>query len=327
MSVSNETGGLVPQDAMRIEDIAADWSALRRVSETWTPTQQAELDAWLAQSLAHRVAYLRIEATWQRTERLAALRQPMREPVDGGSVPGARWARIAAAIGFALLTGVIAGSYFDQPQGQLIETPKGGQEKLTLADGSQIELNTDTAIRINLASQTRAAELIRGEAFFQIKHDATRPFVVTAARHRIVDLGTKFAVRMAPQSLRVALVEGSARLEDAKTGKRAVVLSPGDVAMATADATHVSKTSERELSESLAWQRGVIVFRNTQLVDAAAEFNRYGGPKLIVADAEAANLRINGTFLITGAADFAGIAREIFGLHVERRDGSIILSR
>ena len=328
MSASSE-GGECPSETMAIEDSAADWAAGRRVSDDWTPERQGELDAWLAQSLAHRVAYLRIEATWHRTDRLAALRQLMRDPADRSASRKALWTRIAAAFGFVVLSGVVAANRLTSTHGQLIETPKGGQERLTLADGSQIELNTDTAILVDLSAETRAVEFMRGEAFFQIKHDAARPFVVTAAGHRIVDLGTKFLVRMAPQSLRVALVEGSARLESATTQsqQRAVVLLPGDVAVATADMTNISKESEPELSESLAWQRGSIMFRNEQLADAVAEFNRYGGPQLIVGNADAARLRINGTFLTTGAQDFAGITHEIFGLHVEHRNGSIILSR
>lgn len=329
MSASYEDGPTNASEAMRIEDIAADWAAQRRMSVDWPAERQAELAAWLGQSPAHRVAYLRMEATWKRTDRLAALQQPMREPVERSAPRRALWTRIAAVLGLVVLTGVVAGNYLVRPRGQLIETPRGGQERLVLADGSQVELNTDSAIRIDLDARMRAVELVRGEAFFQIKHDAARPFVVSAAGHRIVDLGTKFLVRLAPQSLRVALVEGSARLEngDGRSGQRAVVLSPGDVAVATADVTRVSKKSERELSDSLAWQRGAIVFRNERLADAVVEFNRYGGPSLVLTDAAAAKLRINGTFQTTGAEDFAGITHEIFGLHVERRNGSIFLSR
>jgi transmembrane sensor len=327
MSASNENGTQNASTAMTVEDIAADWSALRRMSENWSPERQAELDAWLTQSLAHRIAYLRIEATWRRTDRLAALRQPMQETADHGVDRKTLWLRTAAAIGFVILVGVVAGNYFVRPYGQLIETPKGGQERLTLSDGSRVELNTDTAIRINFDNRTRAIELVRGEAFFQIRHNTARSFVVTAAGHRIVDLGTQFLVRMGPESLRVALLEGRARLESARSRQHAVVLSPGDIAVATEDITRVSKTSERELSENLAWRRGVIIFRNERLDEAAVEFNRYGGPQLIVADADAAKLRVNGTFLTTGGEDFATVAREIFGLHVEHRNESIVLSR
>jgi transmembrane sensor len=279
--------------------------------------------------VAHRVAFLRIDATWQRTDRLAALRQPMRE-TPARSAPNKHiWSRIAAAVGLAAVIGVVGQNYLSRPQGQLIETPKGGQERLGLADGSQIVLNTDSAVRVNLGARTRSVELLRGEAYFQVRHDASRPFVVTVSGHRIVDLGTKFLVRMAPKALQVALLEGSARLENANAAakKNSVILTPGDVAVATAADTQVTRKTDREISERLAWQRGAIVFHNARLADAVAEFNRYGGPQLVIVDPGAAKLTINGTFLTTGAEDFAAITHEIFGLKTEHKDGRIVLSR
>jgi transmembrane sensor len=316
-------------EAMAIEMCAADWVADRRNAAEWTAERQAELDAWLARSVAHRVAFLRIDATWQRTDRLAALRQPMRE-TQTRSVPNKQmWVRIAAAIGLVAVIGVAGQNYLARPEGQLIETPKGGQERLGLADGSQIVLNTDSAVRINLEPHRRSVELLRGEAYFQVRHDASRPFVVTVGGHRIVDLGTKFLVRMAHKSLQVALLEGSARLENANASakKDAVILTPGDVAVASNGATHVTRKTDREISERLAWQRGAIVFHNARLADAVAEFNRYGGPQLVIADPQAEKLTINGTFLTTGAEDFAAITHEIFGLKTEPKDGHIVLSR
>jgi transmembrane sensor len=312
-----------------IEQRAADWAVLRRNQRDWTEDRQGELDAWLSQSLAHRVAYLRIDAMWQRTQRLAALRTPMR-PSEGARVPRKSWwSRIAVVVGIAVITGLFATQYLQHPRPQFVETPKGGRERLTLADGSQIELNTDTAVLLNIQPNARNVQLLRGEAYFQVNHDASRPFVVTIGSHRIVDLGTKFVVRADPGRIKVTLVSGIARLEDASTqgGNRSVVLTPGEVAIATVEATRVSKHTPRELSESLAWQRGSVVFHNELLSNAAAELNRYGGQTLIVADSATAKLTISGTFLTSNTEEFAGAARELFGLRVEHRNGSVILSR
>lgn len=313
-------------DATPEEAAAAEWVAARRNPEDWTSERQAELDAWLAQSIAHRVAYVRIDSTWRRTERIAALRRPMRErPEPIRSQRGWRTS-VAGAGAVVAIIGFVVANRVQGPGAQLIETPRGGQERVVLADGSQIELNTDTAMRVQLGKKTRAVELIRGEAYFQIKHDSARPFIVTAGTHRVIDLGTKFLVRMSRQALNVSLVEGKARL-DGLNSQKSELLSPGDVAVATAGVVRVYRKSERDLSESLAWQRGKIVFHNERLADAVAELNRYGGPQLVVAGAITGKLAINGTFLTNNAEEFAGIARELFGLRVEHQNGSIILSR
>ena len=312
----------------QIETLAAEWVADRRNEQDWTTNRQLELDAWLARSLAHRVAYLRIEATWARTDRMAALRHPMRAQTARDLSRNVLWSRIAAIVGFAVVSGIFAGAYFLKPQGKLVETPKGGQERLTLVDGSHIELNTDTAIRIDYSGNKRDIALLRGEAYFQVKHDASRPFAVTVGDRKIVDLGTKFVVKMASKSFQVALLEGSARLEKENEGHdRAIVLSPGDVAVASATATKITRRPERELTERLAWQHGAIVFHNERLAGAVAEFNRYGGPRLLLSGDVATQLKINGTFRTDGAADFAALTHEIFGLRIEHRDGVIVLSR
>lgn len=99
-----------------IEDIAAGWVTDRSNAESWTPEHQAELDAWLAQSVAHRVAYVRIAASWRRSDRLAALRGPMRNGTDRNAPRRIIFARIAAAFGLVVVTGFFAASYLAQPK-------------------------------------------------------------------------------------------------------------------------------------------------------------------------------------------------------------------
>jgi|HubBroStandDraft_2_1064218.scaffolds.fasta_scaffold05093_2 transmembrane sensor len=328
MSGSEEVNS-VATEASAVDRQAADWASAKHSPKDWSVARQIELEAWIAQSLAHRVAFLRMDLAWQRAERIAALRAPMQPaPSASQSAPTVR-RRIVIALGLVALLGAFAGKYLEPSHVQLIETPKGGQEKITLADGSQVELNTNTALKVNLSEHERSVELVRGEAYFEIKHDVARPFSVMAGNRRIVDLGTKFVVRLASDQLTVSLLEGKASLEriHSNAAQRSVVLSPGDVALATADATQVSKVTARDLSDSLAWRRGSVVFHYQRLDTAVAELNRYGGPQLVIADADSAKLLISGTFLTNKPEDFAGIAHEIFGLRVQHRNDSLILSR
>ena len=329
MTTPNDHSAIPEFAATDEEGCAAEWVTDRRNQKGWTDEHQAQLDAWLAKSIANRIAYIRIEAAWRRTDRLAALREPIKEPVNYGPSFRTRWMHIAGALCLTAILGAVVNNYLRQPRPELIQTPKGGQERLTLSDGSQIELNTDSAVLIDIRDRSRAVEFVRGEALFQIRHDALRPFIVTVGRRRIVDLGTKFLVRRTPGMTKVALIEGSARLEDASSedDQHAVVLVPGEVAMATTNAVRVSKHTSRELWESLAWQHGAVVFRGVRLADAVAELNRYGGPQLVVADGDTAKLAVTGTFLTGNAEEFAGITHELFGVRVKRQGGSIILSR
>jgi transmembrane sensor len=205
-------------------------------------------------------------------------------------------------------------------------TPVGGRQTIMLADGSRIDLNTNSALRLGGDKSHRLAFLDKGEAYFQIRHDASRPFVVTAGAHRVIDLGTKFLVRTGGDRMDVTLVEGRARV-DASGGARSVDLLPGDEVIATArQLTTVHKTSQ-DLSNQLGWRRGVIVFRHTTLAEAAAEFNRYNPNRIVIGSAEAAALKIDGTFPSDDPDSFAEIAQYILHLHVERRKESIVLTK
>ena len=131
--------------------------------------------------------------------------------------------------------------------------------------------------------------LEKGEAFFDIKHNAARPFSVTAAGHRVIDLGTKFVVWNMPGKLEVSLLEGRQDFESTNAvNVKPTVLSPGDAVVATTHAIKVTRKSTDELGIELGWRRGLLTFYRSSLMDAAAEMNRYNERKIVVADAAAA---------------------------------------
>lgn len=314
--------------ALEVREQAADWLA-RRMIGPWEASDQAELEAWLAQSPAHEIEFLRMETGWGRTERLTALRKPGKlqsRPAKSHSL----LFRGAAVLAVSAILG--AGAFFlttQQGNPEIYSTRVGGQKLITLADGSRIELNTNTVLRTNFSRSRREVTLLRGEAYFQVQHDAGRPFVVLAANHRVTDLGTKFLVRNEKDGVQVSLLEGKAELQSANDGiqQHSVILLPGDIAVASAHALNVSRKPEKELHDELGWRRGVIVLSHMTLGDAAAEFNRYNTTKIIIADEEARKRVIGATLPAHDVAAFADVAREIFGLHIEKRANEIVVTR
>jgi len=310
---------------------ASDWLAERRISENWSADDQARLDAWLAESLAHRVAYVRLDAAWRRTERLAALR--CSEPAEEPSAPRGRMLHRLAAMAMSLLVlatiGSAAALYLSRPAEKTYATVLGGHRAIALADGSHVELNTDTALRAAVNTRYRTVWLDRGEAYFQIAHDTGHPFVVMAGDRRVTVLGTKFFVRRDAGKLEVAVVEGRVRLDadDAPAGARSATLTPGDLVIATANAALIKEKAAQKLASALGWRHGMLVFDHTTLADAAAEFNRYNRRKLIVADSVASRLTVDGTFPTTNAEAFIDVAQEVFGLRIEKRSDETVISR
>jgi len=314
--------------ALATRSTAADWLVARQMSEKWTEEDQAGLDRWLGQSPANRIAYWRLDGAWRQAKRLTALRQPMRpssQPQSSGR--GSRAFKFATAAILVAAVGAIGGQYLVGSAVKTYSTPVGGRLTVSLKDGSRIELNTNSVLRVYGDAGHRLASLDRGEAYFQIEHDAARPFVVSVGKQRIVDLGTKFSVRTGNGTVRVALIEGSAKIETTDgAANQQRILVPGDVAVAKANAISVTKKVVSRLNDGLAWRRGMIEFDRTTLAEAAGEFNRYNQIKVVIADPSIAKLTIHGTFPAQDVWAFADAAQAYFHLHAEKRGSAIVIS-
>ena len=307
---------------------AASWIE-RRDFGNWAEEDQAAFDAWLSESSAHRIAYLRLEAGWKRTELLGALR-PFKAAQDSRAAASSMRGmlmKLAASIALIAVAGAGA-SYYFVPEPKIYVTGVGGRETLRLSDGTLVDLNTDTRIRLSGVRGERTVWLEKGEAYFKVKHDSAHPFMVIAGNRRVTDIGTEFLVRNDPKRLEVALVEGRARYDNAVDGTHAksLTLTPGDVVVATAKSLAVTVKSQQDLANELGWRRGVLIFRHTTLAEAAAEFNRYNNQKIVLADADIAHRVIGGAFTVTDVQRFAIVLREALGLSIHDRNGDIVIS-
>lgn len=305
-----------------IEERAALWR-YRQEQPDWSAADQAALDAWLEEATAHRVAWLRMDHGWEKVGRLASLRSP---GAPAPAVRQRRWwrpAAIAASLALATGLGLTATGVFDR---KAYVTEVGGHATVPLADGTKIELNTDTKLRTQLEEAERVVWLDRGEAYFDVARDEKRPFVVRAGDRRVVVLGTKFSVRRDGDRVIVAVAEGKVRVEAAKADKPPATVTRGDVVIADRAATLVTPKSLERVESELAWRRGLLMFDKSALGEAVAEVNRYNHRKLVVEDEAAAAIRITGSFEAENVDAFARLLRDAFGLVVEEEGDEIRIS-
>ncbi|HTO39517.1 MAG TPA: FecR domain-containing protein [Rhizomicrobium sp.] len=319
---------LPPSRAGDIKTQAANWLSRANAGD-WSEVDQARLDAWLAQSRAHRAAYWRLEAAWEEAARLRVLRAPLSRPEAAPTPRLFSPVKIAVAAMVIAITGALALIQTQVPPTERYATGIGGRQMLNLSDGSKIELNTNTILRVTKNTGQREVWLDKGEAFFQIKHDADHPFTVMTGDHKITDLGTKFSVRQDGDRLKVTLVEGRARLDSTGAWSRhqSVDLSPGDVVVATANSLSLVRKPEKALIEELGWRKGLLIFDHTTLADAVAEMNRYNTQKLAIDDPSVSSLTVDGTFPIHAVPEFTEVAQAVFGLRVEKRGDRTLISR
>lgn len=344
----------------QIERRAAEWLA-RRDGGEWSPADAAALQTWLAAATAHRVAFLRLEAAWNQAGRLKALGAgvasgvlparhqwgwpspspaalPTPEPEEEPALPlrgqrtrhgatRARWPAAAAAVLLAAAS-LWGWRQYDQVEPESYRTGVGDLRTLALSDGSAATLSSDSALQVRMSRRERQLELARGEAYFDVAKDAARPFAVRAGEHRVVAVGTRFSVRHDGDDVRVVVTEGTVRLEsDPVDGRSQPVslLPAGSIALANRNGVLVRTGAVADAERQVDWRRGYVVFLDTPLATAAAEFNRYTTRPIVLADAKAAQLRIGGSFRWSNSDVFVSLLEQALPVRAERENDRIVL--
>jgi transmembrane sensor len=228
---------------------------------------------------------------------------------------------LAASLVLALSALAWHQAFFDQSR---YSTPVGGIASLPMEDGSKITLSSNSQVRIAMTSEQRRVELQTGEAFFEVAKDRTRPFVVDAGDRRIVAVGTKFSVRKDRDDVRVIVTEGTVRIEREAT--RDILMAAGTVARARTEAIIVQKKPTHELEEALSWRFGYVVFHETPLAEAVAEFNRYNSRRIVIDDPALASIPVSGNFRATNVDAFVRLLRDGFSVRAQDHGGEIVLS-
>jgi transmembrane sensor len=330
--------------AVDIEDKAAAWLARRDAG--LKAGEDGEFAAWLAADARHRAAYLRLSLAWERSARLMRLR-PEGEPIDADLLapphaPGLwnswrrSWRFLSLTASLAAVAALVVWWIVSSGATRTYRTEIGGLSRVVLKDGSAVTLNTDSELRVQFTLARRQVELVRGEAQFQVAHDAQRPFEVTAAGRVVRAVGTAFDVRLGDgQSVEVMVTEGRVALVGATDqgltdigAAPVTTLAAGESAVANGSEVSVRRIAATEVSRRLAWESGELSFQGETLLQAVAEFNRYNRTKLRVDDPLIEDLAIGGNFQALDIESFVTALDRSFGIHSRTAaDGTVILER
>ncbi|MBL8266805.1 FecR family protein [Steroidobacter sp.] len=339
------------ESTQRIEDEAGRWLA-RRDSGNWSAADEQDFERWMSESMAHSVAYWRLQSAWEGALRLKALGagSPSEDPPPPGQwnlspffaqrargsdskrlAFGRRAGVLAASVALAAVTWAAVHLW---QSANSFTTPVGGVASLPIADGSKVTLNTDSRIKVAISETERRIDLTYGEAFFEVAKDAKRPFVVFAGDKRVIAVGTSFSVRRgmgnAGDDIEVVVTEGvvkivSAGAPDSKQSA-AQSLPAGSIARTSGTELIVQHKETREAEQELSWRSGMLVLKNVTLAAAAAEFNRYNQRKILIEDASVASLSVAGNFRSTGVESFVDIVEKGYPVRVSQRNGDFLVS-
>jgi transmembrane sensor len=283
---------ITPQIPDPLKTQAIDWLLLIH-SENCTETEHYAFNAWLEESVKHRQAFDMAQAQWEWMEQFKAMSFPARDAALRYRDKSPRRlfifstaASLLLALGFAAF---MPNGFIGIPHTYVAE--KGARQTITLVDGSSIELNTESEVRVHFNRWQRNVDMIKGEAFFTVTHDAERPFEVRAGSGRIRDIGTAFEVYIKPEQVIVAVQEGI--IEVQTTNK--LELTAGQQ-LAFNDNGEFQALQNQDVAGLTAWRQGNLVFRNRRLDEVLAEVGRYHDTRIRLQNETLEKLRISGTF-------------------------------
>ncbi|MES2056553.1 MAG: FecR family protein [Pseudomonadota bacterium] len=330
-----------PTLGMSCSEAASYWF-VRRDGRELSDGEAVEFERWLRASPANAEELARMTAAWklydglEENEGLASLRATALAPPRR---PG-QWKVAASGL---LAASLVAGVIFGTPimrsivpddsasapaaaaQAVRYATGKGQMRTVTLGDGSTVTLNTASEILVTLAPRRRMIRLVRGQALFEVAHDAARPFVVAASDRQVTALGTIFEVRLDTDRVEVILIKGKVAVDQRANGQSRSILQPGQaLVVARGIAQPIASI---DVNAKLQWREGFVEFADEPLAQAVSEINRYSDRTIVLQDKELAAQRISGVFRTGDPDRFVAILGELVPIEAQSRPDNILLKR
>ena len=253
---------MTPRADNKVAAEAREWF-VRLLDDDVSADEIALWHAWLARSPAHRGAYDRVTDAWTFGGSAAdrpTIAELAQDRYDG-SAPVAQWrerprrpavrpALIAASLAIAVIGGAAAFNAMPTGEAQAITTARAQHKQTALADGSQVQVGAMTGVQVRLSEQRREIKLDRGEAFFQVARDESRPFVVRTPFGAVTAAGTAFNVDVGADQLCITVSDGAVVVQPSGLFSRPVRVEAGQ--RLVADASGVTVAAAPSL---VSWMR------------------------------------------------------------------------
>ncbi len=248
-------------------------------------------------------------------------------PVDSARVR--RWPTLATAAGILLMALVAASLFVDHSRDADIgmdikryATRVGEQKTIVLSDGSELTLNTTSEALVDITDTYRRVSLERGEAFFKVARDATRPFAVKVDARSVTVLGTSFNILKTPEQFTLAVLEGRVAVHkteeqviaapprlfpesDVSEKQRVIIDSPGQRLVSAGTVVKYLSWKDRavashsgQIQRITSWRKGLLRYDGQPLSSVVQELNRYSAKKILIEDASVMDINIYATLRI-----------------------------
>lgn len=289
-----------------IDNQAFEWVA-RKSARGLDDLESGAFDAWFAADTRHQGAYARALAIHNA---ISLATGPQAAPQL--AAPSARQARswrgwwTAGAMAACLALTVGAVSLSALRSDKVLVTAKGEFRKVPLQDKSIATISSGSRIEVEFTRSERKINLSKGEAWFEVAKDKSKPFIVEAGDARVRAVGTAFSVRRFGNGAEVLVTEGTVEVwSHGRTAQRRRLVA-GERAFLAQAASPIAVTRQpMEVDRKLAWREGKLILNNQTLTDAVADFNRYSPREIVIVDASLGDKRLFGQYKLDAPELFA----------------------
>ncbi|WP_116812839.1 FecR family protein [Steroidobacter cummioxidans] len=213
-------------------------------------------------------------------------------------------------------------------RGDVIESKQAERRQVMLEDGTVVQLEPETRLRVKFEDQLRRVELEHGRALFRVAKNPQRPFLVSAEQTSVRAVGTAFGVESGSRGVVVTVAEGKVAVIDSPKAQASggeIFLTAGQQ-VTVQDSGAVAPVRVVDTTRALAWAQGQLVFENDTLADVVREFNRYNRVQLSITDAELAARKVSGVFEATDSETLLAFIRESGSdISITRSDARIVI--
>lgn len=326
----------------QIKDEAAAW-VVKLNAGPLSGDDAYAFEHWLHASDDHRREFFAHARVWMHAGAVTESARDTEPFTLGGVVatwakihPGRAWGGLAAAC-LIVLTLVFLIDLRLQPQTErlAVHTEIGQNKHVNLADGSTVQLNTNSGISTDYSTTERAVILQKGEAHFVVTKDRSRPFRVYTGNHMIEAIGTAFHVFVG-EVTEVTVTEGQVRLAilETQTGPQATtvqrtdaIVQAGRNAVFDADRILVEPIENAEIDKRLSWQTGGLTFDGEPLETVVHEFARYSTRRIVLSN-DIRELKVLGWFPVGDTPQFIRALEDYVDIAARTEaDGTIYLYR
>lgn len=286
-------------------DEASEW-LVRLCSGERTEAQEQAFALWLGSSKAHREAFDSVESLWQDLAIVAEFPEEEQEaPIlpDAANDAGVTVKRRAllGTVAAALLASTLYFTPFTEPQAPealAYRTDVGEQQRVELADGSNLYLNTATRVSVSYSDEQRSITLEQGEAYFDVAKEADRPFVVSIPNGSVTALGTAFNIRLHDKSADVTVTEGVVKVQEPESsyGAAASAIVRANQAINISSQEALGAARSIDPKASTAWTEKKLIFQEASLKEVISALNRYSKQTIRIADPAISSRKVSGVF-------------------------------